>query len=130
MEAIRTLRLLLCSAALTLGSACTDGQERQHEMQVAEPDPQLDPTREAVREPIRPDIEPPPEHRRPLEIHDDQPPGYDERQQSRERVDDPRAAEGPPHTPTDRPEGIDPTTDPMLDPLGDPEPEPVRRQER
>jgi hypothetical protein len=127
MDPTRTLRLLLCGALLTLGSACTERQERQHEMEVAEPDPRLDPTREALREPIRPDIEPPPEHRQPLEIHDDQPPGLEERQQARQRVDDPRTAEGPPHTPTDqplpvdapipaavddRPEGIDPTRRP------------------
>jgi hypothetical protein len=138
-------RLLFCGAVLVLGSACTDRQEREHEMQVADPDPQVDPTREAVREPLREGIQPPPEHRQPPGIAEEQPPGFEERQQARQEVDDPRAAEGPPHTPTDqplavdqpipeavddRPEGIDPTEEPLIDPIGDPQPESDRRPQR
>jgi hypothetical protein len=137
----RSLQVLILAGLLAVVGGCTDAQEQQHEMGVAEPDPQLDPTREQVREPMRRGIEPPPEHRQPLEFTDEEARERDEREQRRLDELDPRALEGPQAVPTekplpvdqpipaavdDRPESIDPTEDPLIDPIGDPEPEPGR----
>jgi hypothetical protein len=134
----RILRVLFCAALLAAIGACTDAQEQEHEMGVAEPDPRIDPTREAVREPLRRGIEPPPEHRQPLEFSDEELRRLEERDQRRLDEVDARTLEGPQEIPTekplpvdkpipeavdDRPESLDPTDDPLIEPVGEPEPE-------
>jgi hypothetical protein len=137
----RLLRGLLFGVLLAPLGACTDAQEEQHEMGVAEPEPQLDPTRERFREPMREGIEPPPEHRQPLEFTDQEMRELEARDQRRLETLDPRALEGPQPIPTekplpvdepvpatqdDRPESIDPGEDPLIDPIGESEPQPGR----
>jgi hypothetical protein len=130
-------RAIFCAALLTLAAACTETQERDYELGVDEPAPELDPTQTQHWEPMREGIEPPPEHRQPLDFGPDETAEAEARYQRRLESDDPRAAEGPATTPTeqplpvdapiptavdDRPESIDPTEEPLIDPVGEPEP--------
>jgi hypothetical protein len=130
-------RALCAAAVLILMGGCTEPQEREYDLGVDEPAPELDPTQTQHWEPMREGIQPPPEHRQPLDFGENDMAEAEARQQRRLESGDPRAEEGPPTTPTeqplpvdapipeavdDRPEGLDPTQEPLIDPVGDPEP--------